>query len=299
LLHLRDELCRYLEGAGIAAGPLTPVTAIYYDAEYLDQGADVEVVVPLARRLREQGRVAVHKLPGIETAASLVHHGSHSQLPGAYQALITWAQANGYQTGFQIRTVYLQGWEAHGSPESCITELQLPIVPMSCITTFQRKEIETMEPKIVEKAAFTVVGLPFTGFISHQPFANGSGNNEIGLVWDQLNARMGEIAQINGPAYGVCFGQPNDKEPWYLAGFEVAQATNIPSGMTSMTVPAQKYAVFPCTMETLGETYRYIVQEWQPSSGYEHADAPDFEYYDEEPDGDPKQMRLSVYWPVK
>ncbi len=299
LLYLRDELRHYLDRAGIAASPLAPVTAIYYDAEYLDQGADVEVAVPLARPLRGDGRVAVHKLPGIETAASVVHHGCHSQLPSAHQALIAWSQVNGYRIGSQSRTVYLQGWEADEPPEHCVTELQLPIVPMSCIATFQEKGIKPMEPKIVEKAAFTVVGLPFSGSISHQPFANGGGNNEIGQVWQQLNARMGEIANVSGPGYGICFGQPNDNEPWYLAGVEVSKAQNVPAGMMTLTVPAQKYAVFPCTIETLGQTYAYIVEEWQPRSGYQHADSPDFEYYDAEPEGDERKMKLSIYWPIK
>lgn len=298
LMRLYDELRGYLDHAGIATGPLAPVTAIYYDAEYLDQGADVEVAVPLARRMREHDRVLVHKLPGIETAACVVHHGSHRQLSSAYQSLVTWAQVNGYQTGSQSRTVYLQGWDGHDAPEHCVTELQLPVVPMSCIA-MQRKDIATMESKIVEKSAFTVVGLPFTGFISSQPYADGEHNNEIGQVWDQLNGRVGEIAQISGPGYGVCFAQPNEKEPWYLAGFEVAQANQVPSGMMSMTVPAQKYAVFPCTLETLGETYRYIAEEWQPRAGYQHADGPDFECYDEEPGPDPGKMKLSVYWPIK
>jgi AraC family transcriptional regulator len=93
---------------------------------------------------------------------------------------------------------------------------------------------------------------------------------------------------------------PNDREPWYIAGAEVSQADEVPAGMMHMSVPAQKYAVFPCTLGTLGATYRYITEVWQPQSGYEHADAPDFELYEEEPGpGDPKDMKLSVYWPIK
>jgi len=70
--------------------------------------------------------------------------------------------------------------------------------------------------------------------------------------------------------------------------------------MMSMNVPAQKYAAFPCTLGTIGATYRYITEEWQPRSGYEHADAPDFEYYDEEPDPNapPQEMKLWIYWPI-
>ena len=46
-----------------------------------------------------------------------------------------------------------------------------------------------MEPRIVTKPAFTVVGLPFTGFISSAPYEGGNENNEIGLMWDEFNRR--------------------------------------------------------------------------------------------------------------
>ena len=158
-----------------------------------------------------------------------------------------------------------------------------------------------MEPRIVNKPAFTVVGLPFTGFVSAAPYEGGVENNEIGKVWDQVNARFREIKHVCGPAYGLCFGMPNDQEPWYIAGFEVSQVDELPAGMLSMTVPAQKYAAFPCTLGTIGATYRTITEEWQPRTGHEHADAPDFELYDEEPNPDapPQDMRLWLYWPIK
>ena len=158
-----------------------------------------------------------------------------------------------------------------------------------------------MEPRIVSKPAFTVVGLPFTGFISAPPYEGGNENNEIGKVWDQINSRFAEIKHVCGPACGLCFGMPNDKVPWYIAGFEVSQVEELPVGMMNMSVPAQKYAVFPCTLGTIGTTYRYITEEWQPRSGYEHVDAPDFEYYDEESDPSalPQGMKLAIYWPIK
>ena len=157
-----------------------------------------------------------------------------------------------------------------------------------------------MEPRIVTKPAFTVVGLPFTGFISSAPYEGGNEGNEIGKVWDQFNTRYGEIKNICGPGYGLCFGMPNEREPWYIAGAEVSQVEDLPSGMMSMTVPAQKYAVFPCTLGTIGATYRRITEEWQPQTGHAHADAPDFECYEEGPGpGDPREMKLSIYWPIK
>ncbi|PKO20778.1 MAG: hypothetical protein CVU38_18285 [Chloroflexi bacterium HGW-Chloroflexi-1] len=297
---LLGELRSYLQGRGVASSPLSPCLAVFYDAEYLDRGADVEVAVPLAGRLRGNGRVAVHELPGVADAASVVHVGSYDRIAGAYRALTAWTQANGYRSGGPNREIYLHGPESETDPNSYVTELQLPVQPISVLSATTQKERQTMEPRIVTKPAFTVVGLPFTGFISTAPYEEGKENNEIGVMWGEFDRRYGEIQHVCGPAYGLCFGMPNDREPWYIAGAEVARAENIPAGMMNMSVPAQKYAVFPCTLGALGATYRYIIEEWQPQSGTEHADAPDFELYDQEFDpGDPQHGKLSVYWPIK
>jgi len=297
---LIGELRSYLRGRDITPGPLAPCLAIYYDAEYLDRGADVEVAVPIEGRIRGNTRVTVHELSGSATVASVVYQGGYDRISDAYRALMAWPQANGYRAGGPNREIYLQSFESGPDPSHFITELQLPVQPVAALSRTEQKERQIMEPRIVTKPAFIVVGLPFTGFISSAPYEAGNENNEIGKVWDQFNARYAEIKNICGPTYGLCFGRPNEREPWYIAGVEVARVEDLPAGMMSMSVPEQKYAVFPCTLGTLGATYRHIAEEWQPRPGYEHADAPDFEYYEEEPGpGDPREMKLSIYWPIK
>ncbi len=297
---LVGELRSYLQGRASAPDPHSPYLAIYYDAEYLDRGADVEVAVPIERRLRGKARVTVHELPGSAAVASLVHQGSYDRITDAYRALMAWTQANGYRGSGPNREIYLQGFESGPDPSRFVTELQLPVQAIVAPSRTEQKERQIMEPQIVTKPAFTVVGLPFTGFISSAPYEGGNENNEIGKVWDEVNRRYSEIKHICGPGYGLCFGMPNEREPWYIAGFEVSRADETPAGMISMTVREQKYAVFPCTLGTIGATYRHITEEWQPQTGHHHDDAPDFEYYEEEPgSGDPKEMKLSIYWPIK
>jgi predicted transcriptional regulator YdeE/DNA-binding transcriptional MerR regulator len=297
---LVGELRGYLRGRDITPGPLSPCTAIYHDAEYMDRGADVEVVVPIEGRIKGNARVTVHELSGSATVASVVHQGSYDRISDAYRALMAWTQANAYRAGGPNREIYLQGFESEPDPSHFVTELQLPVQPVTARSKTEQKEEQIMEPHIVTKPAFTVVGLPFTGFINAAPYEAGNENNEIGKVWDQFNARYGEIKNICGPSYGLCFGMPNEREPWYIAGAEVSQVEDLPAGMMSMSVREQKYAVFPCTLGALGATYRHIAEEWGSRPGYEHADAPDFEYYEDEPGpGDPKEMKLSIYWPIK
>jgi predicted transcriptional regulator YdeE/DNA-binding transcriptional MerR regulator len=293
-----DDSARPLRGTGLS-DPSTPCLAIYYDREHPDRGADVEAAVPLEQRIRAGGRLDVHELPGSKAVASAVHQGSYAGLAGAYAALLAWTQANGYRVGGPNLEIYLQGFGSGPDPAGYVTELQLPLEPATASAPNMPEGRKKMEPKIVDKAAFTVVGVPFAGFISHSPYEGGSENNEIGKTWDEFNARAPEIKHVSGPAYGLCFGMPNEKEPWYIAGIEVTRVEDVPPGMMSMSVPAQKYAIFPCTLGTLGATYRYITEEWQPRTGHQHADAPDFELYDEESDPEnEKEGKLSVYWPI-
>lgn len=298
------EIASHLQGREPEPPPDMPYLALYYDAEYRDQGVDVEAAVPVSRGVRGGGRVTIRELPALETAASVVHTGAYAGLSAAYRALLAWSQTHGYRLNGPTREVYLQGGAmlstGHVDPNTFVTELQSPVERRTAALTGQDKEKETMEPKIVTKPAFTVVGLPFKGYISQGPYEDGASNNEIGQVWDELNRRAPEIKNIAGAAYGVCFGMPNPDEPWYVAGFEVAQAADVPAGMMSYTVPGQKYAVFACTLGELSQTYRYISEEWQPRSGYERAEAPDFELYNEEFDAaDPQQGKMYVYWPIK
>ncbi len=84
----------------------------------------------------------------------------------------------------------------------------------------------------------------------------------------------------------------------YMAGNEVESLESIPDGMERWEVPAQTYAVFPCTLKSIHETYQYIFKTWLPQSKYERADGPDFEFYSEEIDPDTGKEDLFIYMPV-
>jgi len=56
---------------------------------------------------------------------------------------------------------------------------------------------------------------------------------------------------------------------------------------------------FPCTLKTIGEAYRYAFQTWLPDSGYQRADGPDFEHYDESFEPEVEGSQLRIYVPIK
>lgn len=155
--------------------------------------------------------------------------------------------------------------------------------------TTQLKEQIIMKPEIVNYSAFTAVGLMYHGT---------NEENEIPQVWRQLNARHHEIQNKTGVAYGVCGEMEENGRFHYLAGFGVSSVMELPEGMAQWDVPAQTYAVFPCALHTLQQTYQYIFETWFPQSGYQKADGPDLEVYSEAFDMLTGEG-VAIYMPVK
>ena len=147
-----------------------------------------------------------------------------------------------------------------------------------------------MQPKVLNKPAFTVVGMVYDGK---------NENDEIAEMWRQFVPRIPEIKDISGPSYGICNPAREDGSFRYLAAMEVSSDESIPLGMESWDVPAQQYAVFPCTLPTIRETYKYIFESWLPGSDYTYVQAPDFEFYDDDFDPQVPDSRLYIYIPIQ
>lgn len=121
---LYEELFAALGQHGIA--PAGPVMGIYYDEEYKESDVDVETAVPVAGGSLPPGRVVIRELPGTEVA-SLVRTGPYDNFTPAYQALMAWIEANGYQIIGPNREIYLRGPEAGVAPAEFVTEIQFPV----------------------------------------------------------------------------------------------------------------------------------------------------------------------------
>jgi predicted transcriptional regulator YdeE len=296
---LFDELRAFLRVQQMTPDPAKPYLVVYYDAEYRDQGVDVEVAAPCIKGLWGTSRVAVHELPGIETMACVVHQGEYEGLSQAHNALMAWIESNGYRAAGPNRDVYLQGREprADGARRSdwprLVTELQFP-VERKPLSTFVKlwKEKHVMEPKIVTKKAFTVVGMKYHGK---------NENNEIPQLWGEFQPRMAEVKNKAEPevCYGVCGNTDAEGEFDYVAGFEVESDADVPAGMVPWQVPEQRYAVFPCTIGTIKDAYQYAFETWLPQSGFKLGDGPDFEYYDDSFDPKAEDPSLTIYVPIK
>lgn len=149
-----------------------------------------------------------------------------------------------------------------------------------------------MEPKIVERSAFTVAGLKYHG---------NNKNNEIPQLWGQFGQRAGDIKNVVNPhvAYGVMGNFDEESQEFdYIAGMEVEEGADVPQGMAHWHVPSQTYAVFTGTLPNLMETYKYIYETWLPQSGHRHTNGPEFEFYDKTFDPEDPASELEIYIPI-
>ncbi len=122
---LWNELMGFLHQR--SAAPAGPPIALYHDEGYKESDVDVEAAQPIAKAPQAEGRVKIRELPAV-TVASTIHHGPYTSLSQAYDALIPWIEANGYQIVGAAREVYLEmkADAAQDDPDS-VTEVQLPV----------------------------------------------------------------------------------------------------------------------------------------------------------------------------
>ena len=286
-----DDLHGYLLTEKASFEAKSPKLAIYYDLEFNDQGMDVEIAAPLNKMLSSKPPFLVHELPGVETMACAIHQGDYARLGETYQALMNWVEASGYHACGPNRELFLSPPREIGGTNLPITEIQLPVEKKPTrIYLSKHQEDDDMQPKIVEKPGFTVVGMVYEGK---------NEKNEIAGLWGRFNPRIAEYQNFIDGAFGVCEPAKEDGSFRYMAGMSVSKPDDAPSDMEIWEVPSHLYAVFPCTLQTIGETYKYAFETWLPGSGYRYTASPDFEYYDEHFDPNVDGSILYIYVPVK
>ncbi|MBN1934250.1 MAG: GyrI-like domain-containing protein [Anaerolineae bacterium] len=293
--RLFGELTACLQRQGVLPPGLYPYIAVYYDDEHQEGEVDVEAAVEIPMQqppmVESTPRATVHILRGAPTMACTIHHGPFEMLSEAYNALTLWMQANGYRITAPNREIYLQGAGPGIDPADYVVEIQCPVEHVLSTLTLREKEIE-MEPKIVTKSAFTLIGMRYFGKNEH---------GEIPALWDRLNPRWHEFKnQADNWAYGVCTDMNDRGEIEYVAGIAVTDASHVPEGMVVRQVPEAKYAVFETKLSNIGKTYDYAMHTWLPQSGYAWGQSPDFEMYGAEFDpAHPQEGTLYVYVPIK
>jgi len=116
-----------------------------------------------------------------------------------------------------------------------------------------------MEYRIVEKPAFTVVGVSKT-------FCSDTSYDEIPKFW--LRHMKSPLAGKIIGMYGVCLDNRSDGHFDYLIADNYIPWEDIPEGCIAHTVPSGTWAIFPCRgklPEALQSVNTQIWNEWLPS----------------------------------
>ena len=148
-----------------------------------------------------------------------------------------------------------------------------------------------MQPKIEKREAFKLVGYQFKTTLR-----NNSHARDIPAFWDECNIEGKEkhLYDTQNPVkhgeYGLCVQLNYETDEFiYFFGIETSDFNTVSDEMTTLTVPEATYAVFTTPkvtdehfVETIKKTWKYILEEWFPKSGYEIDETKyDFEFYDE------------------
>jgi predicted transcriptional regulator YdeE/DNA-binding transcriptional MerR regulator len=292
------EIDHCIQSADYSASEQTIL--IYHQDEYHAEDVDVEVGRFLIgkKHFSEKevikGSLQIHTLPAVNHLATTIHTAESANMSETYARLAGWTQTNGFRPiGPWRELTYPQD-----SPnEQLVIEVQRPV--MKAIKFFTLLEANEMEPKIITKPGFTLVGLRYFGK---------NENMEISHHWERFNQRMRELGglpnETGDAAIGLCItpeDEPIDGAFEYVAGLPVTKAEDVPEDFVVRHVPEHTYAVFAHKgdLPSLPKTYEYIYETWLPQSGYRLADKIDFEYYDADFKDFAPESIFYIYVPIE
>lgn len=131
-------------------------------------------------------------------------------------------------------------------------------------------------PRIEDGSAMTIAGVKLR--------YNNQTRTKIPAQWERFAPHLGNVpGQIGTTSYGVCFNNGDNCEFDYLTGVEVGDAGKLPAEFSDVQIPPLRYAVFTHDghVSAIANTINAIWSKWLPASGYQAAETPCFERYDE------------------
>lgn len=149
-------------------------------------------------------------------------------------------------------------------------------------------------PRIESGKTLLVAGLS-----EHYSNATSAG---IPSQWQKFLPHIGCIpGQIGDVAYGVFYNTDDSGNMDYLTGVEVTDFADLPKEYARLRIPKHLYAVFTHEnhVSAIHGTMKAIWNRWLPASGYEAADAPGFERYDDKFNPDTGLGGFEIWIPVR
>lgn len=223
------------------------------------------------RRLSEAARLLAVGAPDILTVALDAGYGSHEAFTRAFRD----------QFGL--------------TPQAARERRSLDNIPL--VEAFRMDEllIVTLSPPRFEAGRTLLVA----GLGERYRFET---NHGIPLQWQRFVPYIGNIpGQAGTVTYGVCCNSDGAGNFEYITAVEVSSFDDLPAELRRVRIPAQRYAVFTHRdhISSMRCTVYTIWNKWLPASGYEVADAPDFERYDERFNPQTGTGEVEIWLPLK
>jgi len=211
-----------------------------------------------ARRLSEAARRLAEGADDILAVALDAGYGSHEAFTRAFAGHFV-------LTPEQVRS------QGHLNNIKVVEAIPMSATPVQNLAP---PRFETLRPMVV------------AGFVERHNCESAAG---IPDQWQRFVPYLGSIpGQVGKVAYGVVYNFDRESNFDYMCGVEVAGSPVLPKGMTSLSLPPQKYAVFTHRGHIAGirSTIAAIWRQWLPESGHKALEAPTLERYG--PEFDPK-----------
>lgn len=114
-----EQLFQYISESG--AIPVGPPFEAYYDMDL--QNLDVELGVPVSKKLPDKGEIKYSEIPGGNMATCLYVPWEAVEPP--YDVLKKWIKKNGYEDTGVVYVMYLDG--LHADPEKRREIIEIPL----------------------------------------------------------------------------------------------------------------------------------------------------------------------------
>ena len=103
-----------------------PFITIYHDDDYLEEGADLEVAVPITGKVSvEDPKIEIRNLKPLKVA-SLVHKGSYESIGEGYEKILGFIRDSRLEITGPMMDLYLNDPNTV-KPKDILTEIQIPI----------------------------------------------------------------------------------------------------------------------------------------------------------------------------
>ncbi|MFD2044260.1 GyrI-like domain-containing protein [Ornithinibacillus salinisoli] len=272
--------------------------------DYIERNLEYEIEIDQVAAVAHMSKFHFQRMFHILTGVTVAEYVRKRRLTIAAQELI---QSNskvidvalkyGYETPESFSKAFRR---VHGlSPSTVKNKGQsLKAFPKLSFQIQIKGDVE-MDYRIVERKAFRIMGKGI-----QVTTRDGENLRRIPEFWQETNtSQFGEeLEKASGPmgVLGVCmeFDSQQDLFTYFIA---VEKNDEAPADWEEKVIPASTWAVFEAVGPLPGsiqKVWERIFSEWFPSTGYEHANAPEMEVYPIEGKVDDDDHRCEVWIPI-